>query len=112
MSNPENADASNRKVSSSGASGSPSWWKDFVADPHPSADDQFLDDLSATRRFLSYSLKRGSQVPTDALDSMAQLISVFGEDVRTYEDRIRRGRWDSSKYWWWPGKIIKNAMED
>ena len=61
---------------------------------------------------MSYSLKRASQVPTDVLDSMAQLISVFGEDVRAYDDRIRGGRWHSSKYWWWPWSNTKNAMDD
>jgi hypothetical protein len=58
----------------------------LVADEDGIADEQFLNDLSASRRFMSFLLGHGRQVPDEITEKMGRLMSAFLKDIKKYEE--------------------------
>jgi hypothetical protein len=83
----------------------------LVADTTKMADPQFLDDLSATRRFLSYRLSKGGSVPPQALKSMGRLIGAFASDLHNFEQQARTAdSWSKTWRFFHTSKQAKEAQ--
>jgi hypothetical protein len=52
-------------------------------------DDLFLDDLSATRRFMSFLASRGLATPNEIREQLGKLASKFRDEIERYEERVK-----------------------
>jgi hypothetical protein len=74
------------------------------ADDKHFADAQFLDDLSATRRFMSYLLSKGTKIPPEIPDAMGILSTFFAEDLQRYDKQESERSMSSNSIWFWRAK--------
>ena len=77
-----------------------------AAEPSPAREGQpdelFLDDLSATRRFLTFVLSRGLEPAGGVPEQLAGLVSKFADAIEGYEHQVRESM--ISKRGWWRGR--------
>jgi hypothetical protein len=70
--------------------------------PEGEPDELFLDDLSATRRFMSFLLSRGVEVPKLISEELGELSSKFVDAIESYEAKVRESVDAEQK--WCPGR--------
>jgi hypothetical protein len=49
----------------------------------------FLDDLSATRRFMSFLVSRGLETPKEIPEQLGKLVSKFRYEIEKYDEKVR-----------------------